>query len=121
MISRLGWFEIPTAEFDRAKRFYESIFDEKLEVLDLENFKMGIFKSETIGGAICWAPQWYKPSADGTLVYLSAGADLSIVEGRIEAAGGKVIQSKKFIAPGRGYMCLFMDTEGNRLALHSER
>ena len=120
MQSRISWFEIPVSDFERAKKFYETIFDETLQVLDLANFKMGIFPSEKIGGAICWFPEWYKPSAEGALLYLNAGPDLSIIEKRIEPACGKIIQSKKFIAPGRGYMCMFMDTEGNRLALHSD-
>ena len=38
---------------------------------------------------------------------------------RIEAAGGKIYQAKKQISPEYGYMGVFIDTEGNRVTLHS--
>ncbi len=114
------WFEIPVADFDRGKRFYEQIFQMEIHVLDLgENFKMGYFPHGGVGGAICWG-EWYKPCAGGTLVYLDANPDLSEVQNRIEAAGGKILQPKKQISPEYGFMALFEDSEGNRLALHSQ-
>lgn len=120
MESRVSWFEIAVSDFDRAKKFYEFIFDESLTVVDLHPLKMGLFPGgNNAGGAICYESRWYKPSAEGTLVYLNANPDLMAVQDRIESAGGSIIQSKKMIAPGRGYMCLFLDSEGNRLALHS--
>lgn len=121
MKPRVSWFEIAVSDFDRAKKFYEAIFDERLVVLDLGNLKMGLFPGGANGGgAICFESKWYKPSADGTLVYLNVNPDLSEVAGRIEAAGGSIIQPKKMISPERGYMCLFLDSEGNRVALHSD-
>jgi predicted enzyme related to lactoylglutathione lyase len=62
----------------------------------------------------------YKPSTEGTLVYFTAhSGDLSNELGRVEEAGGKVIQDKTLISEDVGYMALFLDTEGNRIALHS--
>lgn len=121
MDSRITWFEIAVSDFKRACTFYETIFEEKLHVLDLGQLKMGVFpESKHAGGAICYLPEWYKPSAEGSIIYLNANPDLKAVQDRISAAGGSVIQAKKLIAPGRGYMCLFLDSEGNRLALHSD-
>ena len=114
----VAWFEIPVDDFDRAKKFYEAIFETELETLDLGALKMGVFPHSEVGGAICWGA-WYKPSAQGTLLYLNADPDLSAVQDRIEAAGGKIILPKKQISPEHGFMCLFEDSEGNRLALHS--
>ena len=120
MESRVSWFEIATSDFDRALKFYETIFAEPLQVLDLGELKLGIFPNgSNVGGAICYQSNWYKPSVDGTIIYLNANPDLQKVQDRIVPAGGSIIQPKKFIAPGRGYMCLFLDSEGNRLALHS--
>lgn len=116
-----GWFEIPAADYDRAKNFYEKIFDMEIHTLDLGNLKMGIFPhTESVGASIC-AGAWYKPGPNGPVVYLNASPDLQDVQDRIEPAGGKVIQPKKQISPEYGYMCLFEDSEGNRLALHSEK
>ena len=112
------WFEIPVSNFDRAKSFYETIFDTEIEANDLGSIKMGIFPHEEVGGAIVKG-EYYTPTPDGSIIYLNADPDLSGVLGKIEDAGGKVIQQKKQISPDHGYMALFEDSEGNRLALHS--
>jgi predicted enzyme related to lactoylglutathione lyase len=80
---------------------------------------MGIFPHAEVGCALCQHPQFYKPSDNGTLVYMNANPDLQNVQNRIENAGGKILMQKKQISGEHGYMCLFIDTEGNRLALHS--
>lgn len=59
-------------------------------------------------------------ATDGTLVYFTAfSGDLNNELGRVEKAGGKVLQEKTLIAEGYGQMALILDTEGNRIALHS--
>jgi predicted enzyme related to lactoylglutathione lyase len=113
------WFEIPAANFDRAKEFYESIFRTSIQAIDFGSFRMGIFPHKNVGCAICFG-EGYRPSDAGTVVYMNANPDLQIVQDRIEAAGGKIIQSKKQISPEHGFMALFLDSEGNRLALHSD-
>jgi predicted enzyme related to lactoylglutathione lyase len=55
------------------------------------------------------------------VLYLNANPDLSPVLGRIPAAGGKVLLPKTQITPEIGYKAVFEDTEGNRLALHSQK
>jgi hypothetical protein len=112
------WFEIPTSDFLRAKLFYETIFEMEIEANDFGGFKLGIFPFEDIGAAICYG-SWYKPGPQGTIVYLNANPDLNIVLSRVEKAGGKVLQAKKQISEEHGFMALFEDSEGNRLALHS--
>ena len=73
-----------------------------------------------IGGAICLSGNSYIPSADsGPLVYLNANPDVQNILNKIEAAGGKILMPKTQISPEYGYMALFLDTEGNRVALHS--
>ena len=122
MKNAINWFEIPVSDFDRAKKFYETILNCQMHAQDFMGFKMGFLPSDqgALGGAICWG-EWYKPSTDGTLVYLNANPDLAEVLSRIENAGGKVIMPKKQISPEYGYMALFTDSEGNRVALHSQK
>lgn len=60
------------------------------------------------------------PNTTGPLLYLNGGKDLSVVLNRIEEAGGIVIMNKTLINDAVGHFALFMDTEGNRLALHSK-
>ncbi len=113
------WFEIPVDDFERAKKFYETIFDTDIEAIDFGALKMGIFPHKTVGCAICKG-EYYKTGDGGAVVYMNANPDLKTVENRIEAAGGKLIMPKKQISPEHGYMALFLDSEGNRMALHSD-
>ena len=118
----ISWFEIPTSNLDRAEKFYESIFDTKLQPLDTPQIKMRMFQLESpmgVGGALVYSAQFYKSSSsDGVLVYLNANPDVQIVLNRIEAAGGKILVLKTMISPEHGYMAMFVDTEGNRIAPH---
>ncbi len=112
------WFEIPASDFDRAKKFYETIFGVELHVNDFGSFKMAVFPHNEVGGAICWGDE-YTPGSSGPVLYLDANPDLTEVLGKIESAGGSILQDKKQISPEHGFMALFTDCEGNRLALHS--
>jgi predicted enzyme related to lactoylglutathione lyase len=86
--------------------------------MDLGDLQMAFFPEAEVGIALCFSP-WYKPSDNGVLVYLDGNPDLQVILDRIEKSGGKIIQPKKQISPDHGFMCLFLDSEGNRLALHS--
>ena len=120
----ISWFELPVSDMDRAKSFYETIFDIELELMVLgDSFKMAVFpgSQSVVGGALVWNEDWYKPSnSHGPLLHLNANPDLQTVENKIEKAGGNITISKRGIGPGRGFMAVFEDTEGNRVALHSD-
>jgi predicted enzyme related to lactoylglutathione lyase len=119
----ISWFEIPTTDINRAQKFYERIFDIQMIPLDTTHLQMRMFPVENpmnIGGALSFNPDFYSPSAtEGPLVYLNANPDVQIILDRIEAAGGKIVVNKTQISPEYGYMAVFMDSEGNRVALHS--
>jgi len=120
----ISWFEIPTTELQRAQTFYETIFEIQMISIDTPNLKMRMFPIEDpmngIGGALSYAEGFYKPSAtDGPLIYLNANPDVQIVLNKIEKAGGKILVPKTEISPEYGFMAVFIDTEGNRVALHS--
>ena len=117
-MSAISWFEIPATDIERARRFYEAIFAIAMRPLDLGDLQMALFPAG--GGAICQHKTFYKPSGEaGALVYLKADPDLAVVMARVEKAGGKVTVPKRQISPEYGYMGVFVDTEGNRVALHS--
>lgn len=119
----ISWFEIPTKDIDRAQKFYESIFGITMIKMDFPNIQMRMFPIEdpmNIGGALTYNKEFYKPSAtDGPLVYLNGNPDVQIVLDRIEEAGGQIIVPKTEITPEYGHMAVFLDTEGNRIGLHS--
>ncbi len=112
-----NWFEIPAADFDRAKKFYGELLAQTLPVREWRGVKMA-FLDGYPGGAVV-AGENYIPTRSGALVYLNAGEDLSILLPRIEPNGGRLELPKTMISPELGYYAIFIDTEGNRVALHS--
>ena len=120
----ISWFEIPSTDLDRATKFYEAIFQVQLFPMDTTNIKMRMFPLQDmmtgVGGAIVDSGGFHKPSAtDGPLIYLNGNPDVQIILDRVEGAGGKIIVPKTQISPEYGYMAAFIDTEGNRIGLHS--
>ena len=124
MQNAISWFEIGTTDLDRATKFYEAIFSVKLAPLDLPNIKMRMFPLDDmmtqVGGAIVDSGGFHKPSAtDGPLVYLNGNPDVQIVLDKVEEAGGSIMVPKTEISPEYGFMAVIIDTEGNRIGLHS--
>jgi predicted enzyme related to lactoylglutathione lyase len=120
----ISWFEIPTTNLERAQKFYEAIFSVELAPMDLPNIRMRMFPVENmmegIGGAIVDSGGFHKPSAtEGPLIYLNGNPDVQLVLDRVEGAGGKILAPKTLISDDIGHMAVFLDTEGNRIAIHS--
>ncbi len=118
----ITWFEIPVSDFDRARKFYETIFDIEMIVTEMQGYKMAFFPSYDgkVSGAICYG-EGYIPSGAGSLLYLNANPDVNLVLDRATAAGGRIIVPKTMVSPEGGYYAFLVDTEGNRIALHSAR
>lgn len=118
----VGWFEIPVTDMDRAIKFYETVFEQKLTRSPMGDLDMAWFPWSEGGmgasGTLIYHKEYYKPSTDGVLIYFSS-EDITTELSRVEDAGGRVMQPKTLIAEEIGYMAVFTDTEGNRLALHS--
>lgn len=118
----VNWVEIPVADFERAKAFYSKIFDYQMPETQMGPVHMGFLLHDQqgggVGGAIV-AGEGYEPTPKGAKVYLNAGADLSVVLNRVEAAGGKVIFPKTVVTPELGYFAALQDSEGNHIYLHS--
>ncbi|MFT3911136.1 MAG: VOC family protein [Ferruginibacter sp.] len=118
----LNWFEISVSDFNRAKKFYETIFGITMEAQNMMGMDMAFFPYDPtkgkIGGALVKGPM-HTPSADGVKVYLNGNPDLAIVLSKVEKAGGKVTMPKTKISDDIGHMAFFTDSEGNTIALHS--
>ena len=124
MKTAISWFEIGTTDLDRATKFYETIFQVKLAPLDLDNIKMRMFPLDDmmtgVGGALVDSKGFHKPSStDGPLIYLNGDPDVQLILDRVEAAGGKIMVPKTEISAEYGYMAVIIDSEGNRIGLHS--
>ncbi len=125
----ISWFEIPVSNLERATRFYSNILGgAKFEVQEAMGARMAFFPTDrngdgdmmSVGGTLVQG-DGYVPTVQGARVYLNAGDDLNKVLGRIDAAGGKVVQPKTGIGENgdMGYLAYFFDTEGNKVGLFS--
>ena len=118
------WFEIYVEDLERAKKFYETVFDTKLGEIptpeggSLQMLSFSIqMEGEGSSGALV-KMEGYEPSGSGTIVYFSS-PDCAVEESRVEAAGGKVFKPKMSIGE-YGFISLFIDTEGNIVGIHSQ-
>ena len=124
MKNAISWFEIGTQDLERAQKFYEEILGIKMTSMDLPNIKMRLFPVEDpasgIGGALVYTDGFHKPSAtDGPLVYLNANPDVQAVLDLVPDAGGEVLVPRTPVSQDFGFIAVILDTEGNRIALHS--
>jgi len=120
----LNWFEISVTDISRSTKFYETIFGIELQQQEMMGMKMAFFPYEgmtgTVSGGLVQGPM-HKPSADGAKIYLNGNPDLANALSKIEASGGKVVMPKTKISDDIGFMAFFTDTEGNTVALHSNK
>ena len=116
----ITWFEIPATNFERAVNFYNQIFQIELLTNEMNGYSMAYFPTkEGAGGAIICGEGSF-PSDKGPLIYLNGGNDLNDVLSKVESSGGRVLMQKQQINAEAGCFALFIDSEGNKLALHSK-
>ena len=115
----INWFEIPALDLQRSVSFFNHLYSVQLEIIESNDYAMAPLPSESgVGGAIVMG-QGSIPSETGILIYLNATDDMQIMLTRVEEAGGRVIMGKTLISDDAGFFSLFIDSEGNKLALHS--
>jgi hypothetical protein len=121
----VNWFEIPVVNMDRAITFYHDVFGYEMTKTSFGGEEMTFFPwvegKSNASGALVNYPENYTPAAhDGVLIYFaSPSGDLANELSRVENTGGKVLMEKKEIGEGHGFYGKFLDSEGNRLAIHS--
>lgn len=118
MAKLISWVEIPTVDFERAVKFYNSVLKIDMHVIDCGIEKMACFPNGE--GAISFAPD-FDPSKDGVLVSFNLSNDLDGAIDRIKENKGTIVKPKtKIEADGRGYFALFIDCEGNKVGLYGD-
>ena len=118
MKNAVNWFDIPVVDVERAVKFYGNIFEAELTPMDMGQMIMAVLPyQDGVGGALTKS-EMHVPSTEGSVLYLNSGEDLSIVLDRVDSAGGQVVMPKTDIGEN-GFIAFFVDTEGNKVGLHS--
>lgn len=123
----ITWFEIPVSDIDRAKTFYETIFD--IEMITRKDgddeavffpFNPNVVQATSgrVTGVLSKSAR-NSPSTNGTMVYLNASPSIQTVLDKVQQAGGKIIAPK--IQIPAGFIAIIIDTEGNKVGLHAEQ
>jgi len=120
MKSYISIFEISATNFSRAVNFYQAILDINIEKMDMPEMQIGIlpYEGQMVTGIITKV-KGYKPSADGVTIYLYGGDNLQVILDKVEKNGGKILIPKTLHADENGYFATFIDSEGNKIGLHS--
>jgi predicted enzyme related to lactoylglutathione lyase len=116
----LCWTDIPVVKLDRAIKFYAAVLGAKVKKESMPGFEFGVLPhhDNNVSGCLCKI-KGNKPSKTGPLIYLSVGKRHNLAEKAVVKNGGKVLQKKHPIGP-YGFRSVIVDSEGNRLALHSK-
>ena len=119
----ITWFQIPATNLDRAVKFYPDIIGASFHRMDNAEGRHAFFALDTMetlrtGGEIVESSAFGKPGPDGVTIYLNAPGGVDAVLAKVPAAGGKVTVPKTAIGEN-GYYGIILDTEGNRIGLHS--
>ncbi len=116
----VNWFEIYVQDMARARKFYETVFQTRLDKLENPETEMWGFPMdvERFGAAGSLVHMEGMPSGgNSTIVYFSC-TDCAVEAGRIIKAGGRIFKDKMSIGQ-YGFIALAHDTEGNMIGLHS--
>jgi predicted enzyme related to lactoylglutathione lyase len=120
MSNKIVWVDIPVSDLDRAIGFYSAVLDVKIAREKGPGFDLGVLPHEgdNVGGCLYKPDDGNKPTGGGPLIYLDASGRLKDAVRAVTASGGKVVHDIHGIGP-HGFRAVVMDTEGNRIALHS--
>ena len=120
MNSYLSIFEIPATDISRAIEFYQAILDMNIERVDMPGMQMGIlpYEDQAVTGVIVKG-EGSRPSSDGVTIYLNGGDNLQVILDRVVKNSGKIMIPKTAHADDIGYFAHFIDSEGNKIGLHS--
>ena len=115
-----NWIEIPVTDMKRARKFYAELLGVVLNEMPMGSNEYALFELKDRFNTGCLVKgDGYVPSMQGVVVYLNGGDDLSSMLARVEKVGGKVLLKKTFLSKEAGHIAYFVDTEGNKVGLHS--
>jgi uncharacterized protein len=121
MSNTVCWTDIPVTDLERATKFYSAVLGVTLKKESFSGMEIVILPHEqnNVSGSLSVMKD-NRPSSTGPLVYLSVEGRLDAAIAGVKQTGGKIVVEKEQIGP-YGYRAVFLDSEGNRMALHSQK
>ena len=116
MANRVVWFDVPVADLGRASEFYSKVLN--ISVEEAHGVAVLEHGGDDVAGCLFKSDD-EKPSDTGLLLYFNVSGRLDAAMEATEQCGGKILKPKENIGQ-HGYRRIVMDSEGNRIALHSE-
>ena len=122
MKQTLVWFDVPVLDLDRAIKFYSAVLGAEVKKETFGEMSLGMLPHEdgVTGGCLVQGADDFKPSADGIMVYYNCNGRLKDAVAAVRANGGTVQKDVHPIGP-YGFRAEVLDSEGNCIALHSEK
>ena len=123
----VGWFEIAVDDMDRAVQFYNKLFGWNITSAPFgEQDHMAIFPADFTkdlpGAGGCLFQGKESIPGDGTVVYFtSPSGDCANELVTAKEMGADIRMDKYEIPEGHGFMFMLRDSEGNRIAVHSNK
>jgi hypothetical protein len=121
MNNTICWTDIPVAELDRAMKFYSAVLGAPINKQSMPGMEFGLLPhAETNVSGCLYKASDNRPSDHGPLIYLSVEGRLDDAIQAVKQYGGNIVKDKEPIGP-YGFRAVIMDSEGNRIALHSKK
>ncbi len=116
--NRAVWFDIPVVDLDRAIVFYAAVLDIEVSKEQFDGYSFGVLDHQDGNGG-CLIENSKEVSSDrGILVYFNVDKRIKEAVGLVDKHGGSIISDIHAIGP-HGYRAIVLDSEGNRIVLHS--
>jgi predicted enzyme related to lactoylglutathione lyase len=120
MANQVVWFDTPVTDLDRAMKFYSAVIGAQVQKQKFGEMEFAVFPhgDNEVSGCLVIPRNGLKPTDQGALLYFNCQGRLDEAIAAVEPNGGKVLEGKHQIGP-YGYRAVVLDSEGNRIALHS--
>ena len=115
--NRAVWFDIPVADLARASKFYQAVLGVNVHHEKMDGFEFAVIDHKDGNGG-CLVPGHEEVGKGGVLLYLNVNGRIRGAVAEVQKHGGKVREGVHPIGP-HGYRAVVLDSEGNRVALHS--
>ena len=115
---RVVWFDLPVVDLERAGRFYAAVLGIQVSRANAGDFTFAVLEHGPTGNGGCLIPNAKEVSAAGILVYMNVDGRIRDALAQVAKHGGRVLKAIESIGP-HGVRAIVLDSEGNRIALHS--